>query len=127
MSNREIPYILVVEDSSEYARSLQIFLQQEGFRTRWASDTLKARHMIDEEIPDLVLLDIALPDENGIEFCRTIRRHPDTESLPVVILSAHLEMATFLAESEEGADLYLDKALTFDELLEQIRPLIQSN
>lgn len=125
MSGNKIYHILVVEDNTDYARALLLFLHNEGFSTNWAADTSEARRYLNKKRPDLILLDISLPDENGIEFCTRLKHDSHTSKIPVFLLSAHLEMATFISESSYGAEEYLEKTIPYDKLLTHIQKYLQ--
>ena len=82
------PYILVVEDEAALLTLLRYNLEKGGFEVGEAVDGEEALLMVDERRPDLMVLDWMLPTLSGIEVCRRIRRRPDPQPLPIVMLTA---------------------------------------
>ena len=80
--------VLVVDDDTDIARFIEINLRLEGFDVRVAHDGEQAEQSIDEETPDLVLLDVMMPKVDGVELCRRLRANPATANLPVIMLTA---------------------------------------
>src|SRR5258708_12314190 len=85
------PHILVVEDEDSLATLLQYNLQKEGYEVTLAGDGEEALLMVDERLPDLIVLDWMLPKVSGIEVCRRLRQRNETRNVPVVMLTAPAE------------------------------------
>ena len=85
------PYILVVEDEDSLATLLSYNLEKEGYRVGLAGDGEEALLQIDEQLPDLVVLDWMLPKVSGVEVCRRLRTRAETRNLPVIMLTARGE------------------------------------
>ncbi len=119
--------ILVVEDEPEVAEVLAFNLDRAGYRVTRASDGLTACRLIGEDTPDLVLLDILLPDLDGWEICRMIRNHPDEKiaRLPVIFLSALSEAEHRARGIRLGADDYVPKPFSLDEVAARVRARIE--
>jgi len=95
--------ILVVEDEQQIAELLRYNLTREGYRVVVADRGFEALQLLKRERPDLVLLDLMLPDVDGLDVCRRIRRDPASEGLPIVMLTARGEEADIVAGLELGA------------------------
>ena len=117
--------ILVVEDEETLAALLDYNLGREGFEVRLARDGDEAMLAIDEDPPDLVVLDWMLPGLSGIEICRRIRFRPDLRDLPVIIVTARGEEADRVRGLEIGADDYVTKPFSIPELTARIRALLR--
>ncbi|MEQ8767735.1 MAG: response regulator transcription factor [Planctomycetota bacterium] len=115
--------ILIVEDNQKMARFLQQGLQEAGYRTSWAPDVAQARDHLFEGEYDLAVLDLMLPDEDGLVVCRELRRQKS--ALPILVLSALSAIDEKVAALDAGADDYLTKPFDFDELLARVRALLR--
>ncbi len=112
------PTILVVEDDDETRAALVRVLAARGYRTVEAPDARSAEERWDARRPDLVLLDLGLPDVDGLQVIRRIRREATT---PIVILSGRYEEREKVEALERGADDYVTKPFGVDELIARIR------
>lgn len=119
------PLILIVEDEAPLVTMLRYNLERQGFRVDEATDGQEAITKIAESRPDLVLLDWMLPAMSGIEVCRQIRRRPGTRDLPVIMVTARAEEADSVRGLNTGADDYITKPFTIDNLLARIRALLR--
>lgn len=117
--------ILIVEDMQSLADALRVFLQREGFQVVLAYDGVEGLRLVTEEKPDLVILDIVLPGEDGLEVCRRIRQEPETARLPILILSGKGEEMDKVVGLEVGADDYLAKPFGDRELVVRVRALLR--
>jgi CheY-like chemotaxis protein len=118
-----MPTILVVNDDRASRYVLVRVLQQAGFAVREAASGSEALRLVDER-PDAVVLDVRLPDLDGLEICRRIKRSPQTTSIPVVLLSAACwEEPDRRRGVESGGDAYLTGLLPAD-LLPTLRALL---
>lgn len=111
--------ILIVEDEVDILMLLDYRLRRENYRTITATDGISACRLIEQEVPDLVLLDIMLPELNGWEICRFIRQHDneDIASTPIIMLTALTNQADKIHGLEIGADVYLPKPYSINEVL----------
>ena len=117
--------ILLVEDEEALAALLDYNLGREGFAVRVAGDGDEAMTAIEEEQPDLVLLDWMLPGLSGIEICRRIRAKPELGDMPVIMLTARGEEADRIRGLDTGADDYLTKPFSVPELIARVRALLR--
>ena len=119
------PLALVVEDEAALATLLRYNLEKQGYRVAEAADGQEALNLIQEEKPDVVLLDWMLPTLSGIEVCRQIRREPATRDTPVIMLTARTEDRDAVRALNTGADDYITKPFNIDALLARIRALLR--
>jgi DNA-binding response OmpR family regulator len=114
--------ILIVDDKLNALRMLQDYLTENGFRTVTASNGREALYVARHEKPDLVLLDIMMPEMDGLEFMRHFRRERQT---PVIILTARVEETDKVVGLELGADDYVTKPFGMAELVARIRAVMR--
>jgi len=116
--------ILVVDDVPENVRLLEAVLDAHGYDTVSATDGRAALELANAADPDLVLLDVMMPELDGYTVCRTLRGHEDTAVLPVIMLTAS-EGSEKTSAIEAGADDFIPKPFNRDELLTRIRSLLR--
>ena len=115
------PVVLVVEDEHAQREVLTYNLQAEGFRVACAADGEQALVLVDEEQPDVIVLDWMLPNLSGIEVCRQLKMRTDTKATPVIMLSARSEEVDRVRGLETGADDYVVKPYSVIELMARVR------
>ena len=120
--------VLIVEDELELAELLEYALNKAGFKPLVANDGLSACRIAGSELPDLILLDIMLPDLDGWEICRLIRGHHRSQlaKTPIVMLTALSSPADRRKGLEFGADAYLTKPYTVKEVMRVCQEMIAS-
>jgi len=117
------PHLLLVEDERDVASFIRQGLEEEGYQVTWAKNGRRGLESVRQGRIDLVLLDIRLPDIDGLEVCERMRLHyPD---LPVMMLTALDAVEDRVAGLRSGADDYLPKPFAFDELLARIEALLR--
>jgi len=119
------PAILVVEDEDALATLLEYNLSKEGFRVSMAPDGEEALLKVDEEAPDLVILDWMLPKVSGIEVCRRLRQGAKTRNLPIIMLTARGEESDRIRGLDTGADDYVVKPFAMSELTARVRAVLR--
>jgi two-component system, OmpR family, phosphate regulon response regulator PhoB len=119
------PYVLVVEDEDALATLLQYNLEKEGYDVTVAGDGEEALILVDERLPDLVVLDWMLPKVSGIEVCRRLRSRPETRNVPIIILTARGEETDRIRGLDTGADDYVVKPFSMTELTARIRAVLR--
>ena len=115
-------HILLVDDEQLITDSLSYSLKREGFEVDIAADGLSAITAVEESLPDLIVLDLMLPDISGFEVCRRLRTFTTT---PVIMLTARGEEIDRVLGLEVGADDYLAKPFSFRELLARIQAMLR--
>ncbi len=119
------PYILVVEDEDALSTLLSYNLEKEGYRVGLAGDGEMALLMVDEQLPDLIVLDWMLPKVSGVEVCRRLRARNETRNLPVIMLTARGEESDRIRGLDTGADDYIVKPFSMTELAARIRAVLR--
>lgn len=115
------PCVLLVEDEPAQREILRYNLGSEGYDVTMAENGDDALILVDEVMPDLVLLDWMLPGVSGIEICRRLKTRKETRSIPVIMLSARSEEVDRVRGLETGADDYVVKPFSVGELMARIR------
>ena len=121
MSNADQPHVLIVEDEAPQREVLCYNLEAEGFRATKAEDGEEALLMVEEETPDVIVLDWMLPNVSGIEVCRRLKTRPETRNVPIIMLSARSEEVDKVRGLETGADDYVVKPYSVSELMARVR------
>ncbi|BCG45999.1 Response regulator receiver protein [Citrifermentans bremense] len=116
--------ILVVEDEESLLKLESILFTSKGYQVTGVRGGLDALRSIAQDRPDLVVLDIMLPDMDGFEVCRSIKEDPDTRSIPVVMLTAKKSSRDLEAGRVAGADAYITKPFKSVKVLEVIGGLL---
>ncbi len=119
------PRILVVDDEPAIREMVGFTLVREGFEFLEAADADEAQAQIASGHPDLVLLDWMLPGISGIDLARRLKRHPDTQELPIIMLTARSEEAHKVQGLEIGADDYITKPFSPRELVARMRAVLR--
>ena len=115
------PRVLLVEDEMAQRELLAYNLEAEGFIVSRAAIGDEALLLIEEDAPDLVVLDWMLPGVSGIEICRRLKTRPETRNLPIIMLSARSEEVDRVRGLETGADDYVVKPYSLAELMARVR------
>jgi len=116
--------IFIADDESGFVSTLKSRLEFEGFRVMTAPDGKETLRLIAEEHPDLILLDIMMPNVNGYQVCRELKGNSDTSSIPILMLTAKSQESDKFWGKEAGADDYVTKPFDMEELLEKMRSLL---
>lgn len=115
------PTVLVVEDELAQREVLAYNLEADGFRVIKAENGEEALLVVDEETPDIIVLDWMMPNLSGIEVCRRLKTRSDTRSIPIIMLSARSEEVDRVRGLETGADDYVIKPYSVIELMARVR------
>ncbi len=117
--------ILVVDDDREIVRLLRAYLEQAGYQALVAYDGETALHILRRECPDLVLLDLMLPDRDGWDVTRIVRGDPVLASTPIIMLTARVEDQDKIVGLELGADDYVAKPFNPREVVARVRAVLR--
>ncbi|MEX0366872.1 MAG: phosphate regulon transcriptional regulator PhoB [Ruegeria sp.] len=115
------PTVLVVEDEPAQREVLAYNLEAEGFRVSRAGSGDEALLLVDEDNPDIIVLDWMMPNLSGIEVCRRLKSRAETRSIPIIMLSARSEEVDKVRGLETGADDYVVKPYSLVELMARVR------
>ncbi len=119
------PLVLIVEDEQAQVEMLRYNLESEGYRTIAAADGEEALLRIEEEEPNLVILDWMLPNVSGIEVCRRIRSRESTRRLPIIMVTARGEEPDRVRGFDTGADDYVVKPFSPLEMMARVRAILR--
>ncbi|MBI1424558.1 MAG: phosphate regulon transcriptional regulatory protein PhoB [Gammaproteobacteria bacterium] len=122
---KDNPTILVVEDEAAIREMLNFSLGRAGFDVHEAADARQAQDMINQQVPDLVLLDWMLPGTSGVDLAQKIRHNTRTRELPIILLTARGEEENKIKGLEAGADDYVTKPFSTQELIARIRAVLR--
>ncbi|MGD1910202.1 MAG: PleD family two-component system response regulator [Rivularia sp. (in: cyanobacteria)] len=113
--------ILVVEDSPSELELISHFLNESGYKVIKATGGQEALEKLELEKPDAVITDVVMPGMSGFELCRSLKKNPTTQKVPIVICSSKNQEIDRLWAMRQGADAYLTKPYTREELLRAIK------
>ena len=123
MTSGDAPLVVVAEDDRATRDSLVTALELEGYRVAGLADGARALDVIASQHPDAVVLDVGMPEVDGLSVCRRLRARQD--HTPVLILTARSEVSDRVSGLDAGADDYLAKPFALDELLARVRALMR--
>ncbi|MFN5995767.1 MAG: phosphate regulon transcriptional regulator PhoB [Paracoccaceae bacterium] len=121
MARNGQPRVLLVEDEPAQRTVLAYNLEAEGFAVTQADNGEDAMVLVDEEDPDIIILDWMMPKVSGIEVCRRLKMRPETRGIPIIMLSARAEEVDRIRGLETGADDYVVKPYSVLELMARAR------
>lgn len=119
--------ICVVDDEEDLIELLRHHLTREGYEVTTAMDGEEALELIENTLPDLVLLDLMLPGMDGLTICRKLKLKPKTARIPIVIVSAKGEESDVVVGLELGADDYISKPFSMKVLIARVRSVLRRN
>jgi DNA-binding response OmpR family regulator len=117
--------VLVVEDDRDIAELVERYLQKAGFSTEVLSSGRDALKALAERPPDLLILDLMLPQVDGLEICRVARGNSRTAAIPIIMLTARADESERIVGLEIGADDYIAKPFSPNELVARVRALLR--
>ena len=121
---KKLEHVLIVDDDSETRELVAIHLQRNGMRVSRASSGREMRAALGRDTPDLIVIELRLPDTDGLSLCRELRAG-EFHAIPVVMLSARHDEADRIVALELGADDYMSKPFAIRELLARIRAVLR--
>jgi two-component system, OmpR family, phosphate regulon response regulator PhoB len=119
------PRVLVAEDDQSISQLLSYNLEKQGYDVDVALDGEEALLRVEENMPDLVLLDWMLPKVAGIEVCRRLRARPDARNIPIIMLTARGEETDRIRGLDTGADDYVVKPFSMTELMARVKAVLR--
>ena len=118
--------VLVVDDAAEIVTFLATLLELEGIESTVATSAAAALEKLDHVLPSLVLLDIAMPDRDGLDLCRALKKDPRTRDVPVFVVSARPGKDVVERALAAGAEEFIRKPFENQELIARIRERLRS-
>lgn len=113
--------ILIVDDSVGMVRMIQSVLEKEGYKTVGVSDPSQIEQTIDSEAPNLILLDVVMPERNGFQVCRSLKNSQAYKSIPVIVVSGKSTPSDRYWAEQQGANGYIVKPFDPADLLREVR------
>ncbi|MEM9905764.1 MAG: response regulator [Cyanobacteria bacterium P01_D01_bin.44] len=116
--------VLIVEDTPSERELISHYLREEGYSVILAVTANEALEKVVAQPPDIIITDVVMPGMSGFELCRSLKRSPGTENVPVIICSSKNLEIDRLWGMKQGADAYLTKPFTREELLKVIKSVL---
>lgn len=116
--------ILIVEDSPSELELMSHYLKESGYNVIKATGAKEALEKAASQKPDVIVTDVVMPEMSGFELCRSLRRNPITEKVPIVICSSKNQEIDRFWAMRQGADAYITKPYTRDHLLNTIKSVV---
>ncbi len=113
--------ILIVDDSMGMVRMIQSVLEKEGYSAVGLSDPSRIEQMIDSEGPNLILLDVVMPERNGFQVCRTLKNSQAYKSIPIIVVSGKSTPSDRFWAEKQGANGYIVKPFAPADLSREVR------
>jgi DNA-binding response OmpR family regulator len=120
-----VPRVLVVEDDPDIAQLVAHYLEKSGFSVDLLANGRDALTSVAARVPDVLVLDLMLPGADGLEICRVLRGNSATAGIPIIMLTARAEESDRVVGLEIGADDYLAKPFSPNELVARVRALVR--
>lgn len=117
--------VLIVDDDPDILRLVSYSLAQAGFEVLTASNGRQALEVVQKQLPDLIILDLMLPDVDGVEVCRTLRQRESSQRIPIIMLSARGDEIDRVIGFELGADDYVMKPFSPRELVLRVKSIFR--
>ncbi|MBI1976997.1 MAG: response regulator transcription factor [Candidatus Omnitrophica bacterium] len=118
-------HILVVEDEPNISQAIQYNLEKEGYRVSSAGDGAQGLKLAQTALPSLVVLDLMLPQMDGLEICRLLKREEKTKNIPILMVTAKSQETDKVVGLELGADDYLAKPFSMRELIARVKAILR--
>jgi twitching motility two-component system response regulator PilH len=116
--------ILIVDDSPAEVRLMQAVLDRAGYTSVATHDPMRIEQMIDVERPSLILMDVVMPQRNGYQACRDLKGHAEYSRIPLVLVSSKSTESDKFWATQQGADGYVTKPFTTEELLVAVQKFV---
>ena len=119
------PCVLIVDDNHQNLELLQVYLEELDCQTIAAFNGKEAIHLVNEQRPDIVLLDIMMPQMSGFEVCKRIKEDDNTKDIPVIMVTALNEYGDIERGIDSGADDFISKPVNRLELITRVRTMLK--
>jgi DNA-binding response OmpR family regulator len=113
--------VLIVDDSIAMVQMIQSVLEKEGYEAIGINDPSHIEHTIDSEEPNLILLDVVMPERNGFQICRTLKNSETYKGIPIILVSGKSTKSDRFWAEQQGANGYLAKPFAPVDLLREVR------
>jgi twitching motility two-component system response regulator PilH len=116
--------VLIVDDSPSQVRLIQGLLEPEGYNPIGLNDPKRIEEAIDREVPSIILLDVVMPERNGFQVCRELKNNAKFNAIPVILVTSKDTPSDRYWGEQQGADGYVTKPFTREELLRAVRRFV---
>jgi two-component system, chemotaxis family, response regulator PixH len=116
--------ILIVEDTASERELISHYLRESGYIVIHAVSAKEALNKAIEQKPDIIITDVVMPGMSGFELCRSLKKHPATEKVPIIICTSKNQEIDRLWGMKQGADAYITKPFTREQLLHTVKAVI---
>jgi twitching motility two-component system response regulator PilH len=116
--------VLVVDDSQAEVKLILALLEQRGFHSIGISDPTRVEEVIEEEHPNVILLDVVMPQRNGFQICRDLKSQEPYSKIPVILVTSKTAPSDRYWGEQQGANGYVTKPFTPDELIEAVQRFV---
>jgi DNA-binding response OmpR family regulator len=113
--------VLIVDDSPAQVKLMQVLLDHEGYQSFGLNDPLRVEETIATLHPSVILLDVVMPERNGFQVCRELKGNAEFQSIPVILVTSKDTVSDKYWGEQQGADAYVTKPFTREELLRAVR------
>lgn len=119
------PVVLIVDDEDYIREMLNLMLQLHGYQVEEAENGKDALNVIQTSKPDVIILDVMMPNMDGITLCKNLRQEPETANLPIIMLSGKTHLGAEREGMRAGANFYMFKPMKTEELIRNIRTVLE--
>ncbi|ATS17519.1 two-component system response regulator [Parathermosynechococcus lividus PCC 6715] len=116
--------VLVVEDTPSEMALIASFLKDSGYTVISATDAKEALQKVTQYKPDVVVTDVVMPGMSGFELCRSLKKNPETEKLPIIVCTSKNQELDRLWAMKQGADAYITKPFSREDLLRALKSVV---
>jgi two-component system, chemotaxis family, response regulator PixH len=113
--------ILVVEDTPSEMQLMTLYLRDNGYQVVSANNAKDGLELVTKEKPDIVITDVVMEGMNGFEFCRTLKKNPDTENIPVIACTSRDQDLDKLWGKKQGVNAYVTKPYSQEEIISAVK------
>jgi two-component system, chemotaxis family, response regulator PixH len=113
--------VLVVEDTPSEMKLMMLYLKDNGYQVVSADNAKDGLSIVDKEKPDVVITDVVMEGMNGFEFCRTLKKNPDTSKIPVIACTSRDQDLDKLWGKKQGVDVYVTKPYSQEDIIKAVK------
>jgi two-component system, chemotaxis family, response regulator PixH len=113
--------ILVVEDTPSEMQLMTLYLKDNGYQVISANNAKDGLNLVNKEKPDVVITDVVMEGMNGFEFCRTLKKNPETEQIPVIACTSRNQDLDKLWGKKQGVDVYVTKPYSQEDIIKAVK------
>ncbi len=113
--------ILIVEDTPSEMQLMTLYLKENGYQVVSANNAKDGLDLVDKEKPDAVITDVVMEGMNGFEFCRLLKKNPETEKIPVIACTSRSQNLDKLWGKKQGVDVYVTKPYSQEDIIQAVK------